>query len=61
MVYPKMYIKNVIEYKNLSPIAYVISSGYNHNTIEDTYKPLISESKCMCRGTCRTGIGCTCK
>lgn len=65
-----MYTKanHVSEYKNLTPVAYlngsISGSIYSHivgNTSESNYTSLISESKCRCRGTCRTGIGCTCK
>ncbi|MGV8087041.1 MAG: hypothetical protein ACP5N1_05415 [Candidatus Woesearchaeota archaeon] len=54
-------------YKKLEPVGYSlhlapnygVSNGYGNSA--DSYKSLVSESKCRCRGTCRTGIGCTCK
>ena len=62
-----MYNKNNNNYKQFTPVGYSahmnsgygVSTGYSNQN--DSYKLMISESKCRCRGTCRTGIGCTCK
>jgi hypothetical protein len=65
-----MYQKENSNYKRLEPIGYSSNgraNGANYGVLNnygsngDAYKSLISESKCRCRGTCRTGIGCTCK
>lgn len=61
-----MYNK-ISTYIKLEPVGYRSHLGPNYGVFNkygssnDLYKSLISESKCRCRGTCRTGIGCTCK
>ena len=62
-----MYESNNPKYRSFKPVGYSASypSGYSNagygSDVNNNYKSLISESKCRCRGTCRTGIGCTCK
>ena len=60
-----MYTKsNNHKYNNetadYAPITYLNNIQYS-NSVQSHYKSLISESKCRCKGTCRTGIGCTCR
>lgn len=60
-----MYTNTVgANYINNKPSEYSRTNSYSilgYSSTSDNYKSLISESKCRCRGTCRTGIGCTCK
>ncbi len=63
-----MYTRNTSNYEKSAPVgfvAYLNSSNYGavsgSSVASRDYNSLISESKCRCRGTCRTGIGCTCK